>query len=147
MTNAATLAAELANDPAALGYADFLPDSPGSVVDLLNAPRWPMVKALSAARAQTWAALGPYAAIVDASDNPTHPCRASCLVVRATFSAGLPIELDNPELRAMLDAWVTTSICSEAERDDLLARATVLVSRMEVLGLPPATVADVIGAL
>lgn len=142
-----TLAAELATDPAALGYAALLPDSPGSVVDLLNAPRWPMVKPLSAAGAQTWAAKGPYAAIVDASDNAAHPCRASCLVVRAAFSAALPIDLDNPELRAMLAAWVVSGVCSQAEADDLLARATVLVSRMEVLGLPPATISDVIGAI
>lgn len=42
MINPAALAYEIANDPAALGYAGFLPDSPGVVCDLINEIKFSM---------------------------------------------------------------------------------------------------------
>lgn len=137
---------EIQNDPQGLGYAAWLPDSPGTVADLINAPTQTMVKAISSAEAQAWAAAGPYAAVVDASNNTQHPCRASCLVVRQTFAAAVDIHLERPEIQQMLAAWVSTGICTAAQRDDLLARATQPASRAEVLSLGAVTINDIIGA-
>lgn len=136
------LAAEIAADPAAKGYALLLPTSPGAVVDKLNAPTETMVKAIHSTTAQAWAATGPYSAIVDASNNVNHPCRASCLVIRDTFASGVQIHLERSDMRGMLDAWVTFDVCTAAQRDDLLSRATQPASRAEVLGLPVVAEAD-----
>jgi hypothetical protein len=138
---------ELTNDPSGKGYAAHLPDSPGTVADLLNAPTESMVKPIKSTTAQAWAATGPYAAIVDAAANAAHPCRASCLVLRETLSSGVDIHVERPDVQQMLAAWVATGICTAAQRDDLLLRALQPASRMEVLGLPPATIDDVIGAI
>lgn len=124
-----------------------LPESPGTVADMLNAPTESMVKAIRTTTAQAWAAGGPYSVIVDASNNINHPCRASCLVLRDAFASGVDIHLERPDMINMLAAWVATGVCTVAQHDDLLARATQPASRMEVLGLPPATIADVIGAI
>lgn len=136
------LAAEIAADPMTKGYAALLPKSPGSVVEKLNAYTETMVKVIHSTTAQAWAATGPYSAIVDASNNVNHACRASCLVIRDTFASGVDIHLERNDMRTMLDAWVTTSVCTAAQRDDLLARATQPASRAEVIGLPPVAEAD-----
>lgn len=138
---------EIHNDPTGKGYMTYLPDSPGTVAEMLNSPTESMVKTIRSTTAQAWAAAGPYAAIVDAANDVNHPCRASCLVLRDTFASGVDIHLERADMIGMLSAWVATSLCTAAQRDDLLARATQPASRMEKLGLPPATIADVIGAI
>lgn len=142
-----TLHDELTTDPTSKGYAAHLPDSPGIVADMLNAQTETMVKAIRSTTAQAWAASGPYARIVDASNDTTHACRASCLVLRETLASGVDIHVERSDVQQMLSAWVSTGVCTQAEHDDLIARATQPASRMEVLGLPPATVHDVIGAM
>lgn len=136
------LAAEVAGDPTSKGYALLLPASPGSVVDKLNTPTETMVKMIRSTTAQAWAATGPYSAIVDASNNVNHACRASCLVLRDTFASGVDIHLERSDMRGMLDAWVATGICTADQRADLLTRATQPASRAEVLGLPVVVEAD-----
>ncbi|HEX5126509.1 MAG TPA: hypothetical protein VFW00_07190 [Rhodocyclaceae bacterium] len=143
----ATLHSELSADPSGKGYAALLPASPGSVVDLLNAPTETMVKAIKTTTAQAWAATGPYSAIVDAASNLQHPCRASCLVLRDSFASGVDIHLERADMQNMLAGWVSASLITAAQRDDLVSRATQSASRMEKLGLPAATINDVIGAM
>lgn len=138
---------ELATDPLGLGYSAHLPDSPGTVADMLNAPTRSIVKAIKSTTAQAWAAGGPYAAIVDASNNTGHPCRSSCLVLRETLASGVDIHLERSDVQQMLAGWVTAGVCTQAQHDDLMSRATQPASRMEELGLPPATIHDVIGAM
>lgn len=141
-----TLRDELLNDPKGIGYAAWLPASPGTVADLINAMTQTMVKPINIETAQIWAAAGPYAAVVDASNNPQHPCRASCLVLRQTFAAGVDIHLEHPDIQAMLAAWVSSGICTQGQRDDLMARAVKPASRAEVLGLGVVTINDIIEA-
>jgi len=140
--DATLLRNEVQNDPTSKGYMTFWPDSPGMIVEMLNAPTEFMVKAIKTTTAQAWAATGPYAGIVDAANDVNHPCRASCLVVRETLSSGVDIHLERVDVQQMLLAWVATGVCSEAQRQDLLNRALQPASRMEVLGLPPASEAD-----
>ena len=130
---------ELRGDPEGLGYAQFMPDAPGMVVELLNAPTQFMVKAIRSTTAQAWAATGPYANIVDASQDKTHPCRASCLILRDTLASGVDIHMEMPDVQEMFAAWVACGICTQAQADALYARAMQPASRAEVLGLGVAT--------
>lgn len=138
---------EIHLDPKAKGYMALLPESPGTVADMLNAQTETMVKAIRTTTGQAWAAGGPYAAIVDASNTVGHPCRASCLVLRESFSSGVDIHMERADVQSMFAGWVTGGLITTAQRDDLFAKATQPASRMEVLGLPPATILDVIGAM
>ncbi|HXE49558.1 MAG TPA: hypothetical protein VN663_14360 [Ramlibacter sp.] len=141
-----TLGTEVRNDPEAIGYAQYLPDSPGLVADLLNAPTRSMVKPLPSGTAKIWAAAGPYAKIVDASENRALniAVRASCLVVRDEFISAGTIHIDQPKVRAMFDAWIVAGVITADEHADLIAEATVAASRAEQLGLPPVTIYDLI---
>jgi len=134
-----TLSDELHTDPAGLGYAKFLPAAPGSVVELLNAPTQSMVKAIKSTTAQAWAATGPYANIVDASEEKTHPCRASCLILRDTLASGVDIHMEMPDVQSMFKAWIAAGICTQVQADALYARAMQPASRAEVLGLAVVT--------
>lgn len=138
---------ELINDPAGLGYAAFLPASPGSVLVLMTERTGTMLKAISTETAQMWAAGGAYATIVDASNNAAHPCRASCLVLRQTLASGIDIHIEDPAVTAMLAAWVATSVCTAAQRDDLIARGMQPASRVEILGLGVVTIQQIIEAI
>jgi hypothetical protein len=142
-----TLRDEIHNDPLGKGYLTHLPDSPGTVVDMLNAQTEVMVKVIKSTTAQAWAATGPYAAIVDAANNSTHPCRASCLLIRDTLVSGVDIHMERADVAQMLAAWAATGVITQEQKSDLITRSTQPASRVEVLGLPPATIADVIGAI
>jgi hypothetical protein len=142
----AILRNEVINDPKGRDYVAHLPDSPGLVADMLNAMSDSMVGPLRSTTAKAWAATGPYAAIVDASNNAAHPCRASCLVIRDSFSCGDPIHLESPDLQQMLAAWVAAGICTQVQVEDLYGRAMQPASRAQVLGLPAVTVYDLIDA-
>ena len=141
------LRAEIDNDPESLGYASHLPDSPGAVVDLLNANSTTMVKAIKSSTAMMWAAGGAYSTIVDASNNVNHPARASCLVVREAFTSGQDIHLELQPMRDMLNGWVATSVITQAQHNALIALATQPASRAEKIGLGCVTEADLRTAL
>lgn len=126
---------ELQNDPKARGYAQFMPDAPGMVVQLLGELVDTMVKAIRSTTGQAWAAAGPYAAIVDAGSNLQHPCRSSCLMLRDTLISGVDIHMDRTDVQTMFAAWVATNVITQAQSNDLYARAVQPASRAEVLGL------------
>ncbi|WP_371767496.1 hypothetical protein [Massilia sp.] len=140
------LRAELTQDPEGHGYATHLPDDPARVVDLLTQMRTTMTGALRSTTAKAWAAAGPYARIVDASNDADSPCRASCLVIRDSFACGDPIHLEDPRLEAMLAGWVACGIATEAEFADLYELAQVPASRADVLGIPAPTARDIVDA-
>jgi hypothetical protein len=137
---------ELVNDPAGKGYAAFLPDDPTKVVELLSLQTEMVVRPLRSTTAKAWAASGPYAAIVDASNNTSHPCRASCLVIRDVFASGDQIHIEEADIQGMLAAWVQTGICTQAQVDDLINRAKQPASRADALGIPLPTARDVLDA-
>lgn len=144
----AALRAEIADDPKARGYGQFLPDAPGMVVQLLSELSDNKIKTIRSTTAQAWAATGPMAGIVDAcaagtDSKPANPCRASCLLVQLTLSAGSDIHVDMPDVQAMFKAWVDAGVITQLQHDDLYVRAMQPASRLEVLGLPQITEADV----
>lgn len=140
------LADELRNDPAARGYAAHLPNDPQRAADLLGTVDFAMVKPITSARALTWAASGPMAIIVDASANAAHPARASCLAFMNAVSAGMDLGLNEPDVRAAFDGWLTLGVITSAQFDALMAMATKPASRAEVLGIPAPSARDIIDA-
>jgi hypothetical protein len=142
----AALKSEVQTDPLTLGYRAFLPGDPQRIADLMNAPKFTALKSITAAAALTWAAQGPYAAIVDASNNVSHPCRASCLVVRDTLTAGLDIHMESAALQSMFAAWKTATpqIITPAQYDALIAVATQPASRAEILGFGSITARNIV---
>jgi hypothetical protein len=139
--------AKLATELALPAYAQWLLDSPGTVAAMLNTVNTTMVKAIRTTTAQAWAAAGPYARIVDAANNPEHPMRASCLMLRETLSSGVDIHVELPDVQGMLIGWVQTDVITEAERTALMAKAEQPASRAEQLGIGVVTFQDVIEAL
>lgn len=140
------LTSELHGDPKTKGYAAHLPDDPQRVIELLTVQDDTMVGPLRSTTAKAWAAKGPYARIYDASLNASHLCRASCLVIRDSFSCGDMIHLEMQEMQDLLTAWVSTNVATQAEVDDLYRLATVPASRIEVLGIPTPSARDIIDA-
>ena len=142
------LKSEIQADPLVQGYAAFMPGDPEHVAGLLNALQFTAIKSITAATALTWAAQGPYSAIVDASNNVAHPCRASCLVVRDTLTAGLDVHMENPALQQMFAAWknVAPAIITQAQYDALISTATQPASRAEKLGFGSVTARNVVDA-
>ena len=142
----AALRAELTNDPAVRGYSAHLPDDPVRVVDLITAPVATMTGPLRTTTAKAWAARGPYARIVDASNDAAHPCRASCLVIRDSFACGDPIHIEAPDLQAMLAMWVEHGVATQAEVDALYLLAQVPASRADNIGIPAPSARDIVDA-
>lgn len=133
---------EITLDPKGLGYATYLPDAPGMVMQLLNSLSDTMIKPLRTTTAKAWAAAGPYAKIVDASNDVASPVRSSCLILRDTLISGDEIHMEMPDIKTMFGAWVLFGIITQAQHDDLFLRATQPASRAEVLGLVGATEYD-----
>jgi hypothetical protein len=140
------LRAELTSDPASRGYNVHLPNDPARVVELITGPVTTMTGPLRTTTAKAWAARGPYARIVDASNNAEHPCRAACLVIRDSFACGDSIHIEEPELQAMLSLWIAHDVATQEEVDALYALAQVPASRADVLGIPAPTARDIIDA-
>jgi hypothetical protein len=143
----AALRAELTDDPAGRGYARFLPDDPSRVVELITAPIATMTGPLRTTTAKAWAARGPYARIVDASNDAEHACRASCLVIRDSFACGDPIHIEDPDLQFMLAMWVQHGVATQQEVDALYALAQAPASRADKIGIPAPSARDIIDAL
>jgi len=146
-TQLAALKTEIQTDPQGLGYAACFPAQPGHAADLINAPTQTMVRPISSAIAMTWAAAGPYAAIVDASNNAASPCRASCLAILAAFNSGQGIDLAVPALASIIASWVSAGIITQAQSNALTAIATQSASRAQVLGFNPVLESDIDAAL
>jgi hypothetical protein len=145
----AALNAEIATDPQAKGYAAHLPNDPVRVADLLNALTETMVKPITAAKALTWAAGGPMAAIVDTATTTGHPARASCLAFLRSLDSGMDIAMDDSAIQALFAGWVQAGVIVESDHSGLMQIATQPASRAEVLGLGIVTARDIVdsGAL
>jgi hypothetical protein len=143
----AALRAELTDDPAGRGYSQHLPDDPERVVELITAPITTMTGPLRTTTAKAWAARGPYARIVDASNDTAHPCRASCLVIRDSFACGDPIHIEDPDLQQMLAMWVEHGVATQQEVNALYAQAQVPASRADKIGIPALSARDIIDVL
>lgn len=148
-----TLSDELANDPMGIGYAQWLPDSPGMVVQLINMPSFAMIKSLMMSERGILAQYpdGPVAAdaVLTKLDTFAQTQHALASVVkRALRFLGDPegIDMGSPATQSMLDAVQQAGVLTADETTKLKALAMQPASRAEVLGLGVVTEAQVVEA-
>lgn len=133
------LSDEIDNDPTGKGYAAFLPDQPGIVVDLLNAQTETKLSLVTKTEFTLWSVeTGMLAVIEDVSQDQASPLRSSALAMRyVLLGASSGIDFANPKNVQTLDAWEALGKLLTADKDKLLAVAMKPASRAEVLGLKP----------
>lgn len=146
MTPAQTaLAAEIANDPGAKGYAAHLPDSPGLVVDLLNTQTESMIKPRMVTARTVLAECGlSGATILDKLEAAGASNSAVKWAVRFLGNDG-GLDVGNPMTQMMIDQ-LTGPVLTVEEGAALKALAMHSASRAEVLGLGHVTEYDLIAA-
>lgn len=147
------LAAELKNDPLALGYAAHMnPYDETSLLALLNAPNYSLTGSVTTGTLLSWLAeTGLMAIVEDTANTPgstyyATPLRSAALSMLKMLGTGIVFDLSGSTVGkknvAMLAAWVTANALSTTDRDALLALAAVPSSRVEVLGIGPASELD-----
>lgn len=148
------LADELRDDPLGLGYAQHLPQAPGMVVQLLNAPSFSLVKPLMLSERGLLAhyADGPVAAdaVLSKLEAFAQTSHALASVVRRALKfLGTPegMDIGSPTTHAMLDALQAANALTADEVTKIKAIALQPASRAEVLGLGVVTEAQVVEAL
>ena len=148
------LSVELQQDPLSIGYAQWIPNSPGAIADLLNAPSFSMVKKRMVAELDV---VGEY---------PTGPVDGDAVLTKLeVFSATTDplaslvrralkilsqsdgINIGDPSIQAMLDQLQQNNVLTSTEATSLKGLAIQPASRAEVLGLTPVTIEQVIEAL
>ena len=135
------LSDEITNDPTGKGYAAFLPDQPGHVVELLNA--------LTETKAKT----RMITARGILSDYPGGPVAAAIVLDKLeTAAPSIPalkwafgflktsdgLDIGHPATQGMIDQ-LTPSVITTEEAGHLKSLALQPASRAEVLGLPVIT--------
>ena len=83
------------------------------------------IKPISAAKALTWAAAGPMAAIVDASNEVGNAARSSAQSFLRSLASGMEVGLDNADVLAAFQGWKALALITAAEYDSLMAMALV----------------------
>jgi hypothetical protein len=135
------LSNEIANDPLGKGYAALLPDQPGAVVNLLNALTETKVKSriITARGILSDYPGGPAAAASVLDKLDASAPSISALKWAWAFIKGEGIDIGSAATQGMLDTLAGTSVITTTEATNLKALALQPASRMEVLGLSPAT--------
>ena len=135
------LSDEIDNDPEGKGYAAFLPDQPGAVVEMLNAPTETMVKSrlITARGILSDYPGGPAAAatVLDKLDGAAPNIPA--LKWAWKFISGEGLDIGVPATQGMLDTLAGATVITTDEATKLKALAIQTASRAEVLGLPYVT--------
>lgn len=135
------LSQELATDPASLGYASHLPESPGLVVDLLNAPTRTAVKPRFVTARGVLADVDGGAQILDKLDALTGAVSEVKWAMKFLLTDG--IDVGHPRTRGLLDQLEAGGAITSADAKALKDLALQPASRAEELGLGVVTEADV----
>lgn len=140
-----TLLEEITTDPAGMGYAALLPDSPGRVADLLNAPTASMVKSRFVTARTILAECEDGAAVLDALSAAAQV--NSAVKWALTFlSQNSGIDVGHPRTQAMIDGLAQAGALSLNLAAQLKALGVQPASRAELLGLGSVTIDDLIAA-
>lgn len=127
-----TLQEELTTDPLGRGYQQYVPDCPGTLVDMLNAPVYTMPKTRFVNARGVLAQYGAAGAgILDKLEAAAASNSAVKWAMR--FMAADGIDVGHSTTRTLLDALVGT-VLTQAECDLLKDMAVQSASRAEVLG-------------
>lgn len=147
------LSAELVNDPYGKGYATLLPDSPGSVAELLNAQTESMPKSRMLTERGILASygLGPVAgsAFLDKLDTIAASGAENTAPLKRMMKylyGESGVDIGDAATRDQLDALVEAGGITQVEAAGIKAMAIQPASRAEVLGLPFVTVHHIIEA-
>jgi hypothetical protein len=140
------LSDELNNDPLNRGYAQFIPDSPGKLADMMNALDFTAVKTKFVTARGVLAEYGSAgASVLDKID--AAGASDSAVKWAMKFVTSEPgIDVGHPTTRSLLNGMVST-VLTQAEADMLLNMAIQPASRAEILGIGFVTAADVQSAL
>ena len=140
------LSDELNNDPLARGYAQYIPDNPGALAQMMNAADYTMVKTKFVTARGVLAEYGEAgASVLDKID--AAGASDSAVKWAMKFVTSEPgIDVGHPTTRSLLNGMVP-AVLTQAEADMLLNMAIQPASRADVLGLGYVTAADVQTAL
>jgi CBS domain-containing protein len=128
-----SLQQELTTDPLGRGYQQFIPDCPGTLADMLNAPIYTMPKQRFVNARGVLAQHGMSGAVI--LDKLEAAAATNSVVKWAMrFMAADGIDVGHSTTRTLLDALVGT-VLTQAECDLLKDMAVQPASRAEVLGL------------
>lgn len=135
------LSDEITNDPEGKGYAVFLPDQPGHVVELLNAYTENKVKTrlITARGILSDYPGGPVEAATVLDKLETAAPNISALKWAWKFITGEGIDIGHAATQGMLDTLAGAAVITSTEAANLKALALQPASRAEVLGLPVIT--------
>lgn len=139
-----TLQTELTTDPLARGYAQYIPDCPGILVNLLNETIYQKHKTRFVTARTVLAEVTGGAEILDKLETAAQTNSAVKWAMRFITSDG--IDIGYPVTQQLLDSLVGSTL-TQAECDALKNLATQSASRAEVLGLPYVTEQQVRNAL
>lgn len=140
------LRSEIDDDPAGKGYQQHLPDSPGLVVDLLNARTGQMVKPRMVTARAILADCGALApSILDKLEAASASNSSVKWAVRFLQQEG-GIDVGHPTTQAMIDQ-LTGPLFTPEEGAALKSMALQPASRAEVLGMGLVTESDLRTAL
>lgn len=148
---------EITNDPEGIGYAQYLPDAPGKVVELLNDPRFDQLGTITMEELEGFmktnmhsSGLPIYWAMkqtVRSSEAPEN-IRLLCeMALDLTTSSFRIVKMYLPVIQTNLDALVATGFLTVDQRIELEAMATHKVSRAQQLGLDKLTDIDIMEAI
>lgn len=134
----AALRAEILSGPLAAELAPHVATRHDAMIALImSEPRYPVAGSVSRAQFAVWAASGPRAAIEDHATNAASALRASALSLRDFLlgAGSTDLDLADPAVAQLLDAWVAASAITAEQRDALLAIGARTISRAEQIGL------------
>jgi len=151
MINYTDLSDEIANDPAALGYAPHVASGNDlAIAALCNEATVSVVGEVDRAQFAIWAVnTGMYGKIKDIAANTNHALRHSALAILAVLEGGASTGIDFaiPENITNINAWESAAELSTANKNALMAIATRTVARSVSLFGQTITAADVAKAL
>jgi hypothetical protein len=139
-----SLQQELQTDPLGLGYAQFVPQAPGLLVEMLNAPNYTKHKSRFVTARTVLAEVADGATILDKLETAAQTNSAVKWAMRFITTDG--IDVGYPVTQQLLDSLVGTTL-TQTESDSLKNLALQPASRAEVLGFAPVTEEQVRNAL
>lgn len=139
--NYVALKSEVLTDPLVIGYAAYLPASPGYVVNLLNAQKYTMVKARLVSARTIFSECAGAQGIWDALNAASASNSAVKMAVTFLNQEG-GIDVGNPATQAMIDQLVAATALTAAQGAALKNMALQSASRAEVLGFGRVSEAD-----
>lgn len=134
--DSAALHTEVMTDPACMGYAPYLPDSPGRVVEMLNEPRFSMPKTTMVTARGVMASfgLGPIAGAAFLDKLEALAANVPAIKWAMKFlQAESGIDVGEPATQLMLTSLIGVGGITAADIDGIKAMALQPASRAEVL--------------